>query len=185
MTDQELFDAFEEYQRGRGLAQSTRERRRMSLRSLTRYMTPRSITTVKVPDVDGWLARLKTPGTKTAYYRDLVAFYKWAHRRELIAANPMLLTDPPRAPKHLPKPCKAEVIGTAVAMSNGPTQLMILLGALAGLRVAEIAALSSEDIFLDHEPPVLLVRQGKGGKDRIVPIHPTLLARLRNVDHGW
>lgn len=98
----------------------------------------------------------------------------------------MLLTDPPRAPKHLPKPARAETIATAVAITtSGSTQLAILLGALAGLRVAEITALSSEDIFLDHEPPVLLVRQGKGGKDRIVPLHPTLIARLRNVEHGW
>jgi integrase len=148
-------------------------------------MAPRSITTVKVADVDHWLARLKTPGTKSAYYRDLVAFFKWAHRRELVVANPMVSTDAPRKPRHLPKPARVEVIATAVAMADGRTQLMILLGALAGLRVSEIAALSTEDIFLDNEPPVLMVRDGKGGKDRVVPLHPTLVSRLRGVSYGW
>jgi integrase len=185
VTDQELLDAFDEYQRGRGLAKATRGRRRMSLGSVGRFMAPRSITEVKVGDVDKWLARLTSPGTKRAYYSDLGAFFKWAHRRELVPSNPMLMTDPPKKPRHLPKPARADVIATAIAMSSGPTQLMILFGALAGLRVAEIAALSSEDVFLDHEPPVLLVRQGKGGKDRIVPLHPRLLERLRNAQHGW
>jgi integrase len=185
VTDLELFDAFAEYQKGRGLSACTRRRRSMSLGNFARFMTPCSITTAKAADVDKWLTRLTAQGTKKSYYSDLVAFYKWAHRRELIASNPMLLTDPPRKPKHLPKPARAEVIGTAVAMSNGATQLMILLGALAGLRVAEIAALSSEDVFLDREPPVILVRQGKGGKDRVVPLHPILVERLRGVSHGW
>lgn len=184
-TDQTFVDAFNEYQKGRGLSAHTRRRRTMSLSNFSRFMTPASITTAKPKDVDQWLARLTAAGTKKAYYSDLVAFFRWAHRRELVASNPMTLTDPPRQPKHLPKPARAEVIATAVAMSNGPTQLMILLGALAGLRVSEIAAMSSEDIFLDHEPPVLVVRQGKGGKDRIVPLHPTLVERLRGVGHGW
>lgn len=185
MNDEELLDAFDEYQRGRGLATQTRHRRRMSLGNIGRFMSPLSITEVRVADVDKWLGRLHSPGTKKAYYSDLVAFFKWAYRRELVASNPMLMTDAPKKPRHLPKPARPEVIATAIAMSNGTTQLMILLGALAGLRVAEIAALSSEDVFLDNEPPVLLVRQGKGGKDRIVPLHPRLVERLRHVQHGW
>jgi site-specific recombinase XerD len=185
VTDQELFEAFEEYQRGRGLSPSTMERRRGSLRGFTRYMTPRSITTAKPADVDKWLTRLKSQGTKGAYFSDLKSFFLWAHRRELIPVNPMMMCDAPRRSKLLPKPARAEVIGLAVAMSSGPLQLMILLGALAGLRVGEIAAMSSEDIFLDREPPVLMVRQGKGGKDRVVPLHPILQERLRGIDHGW
>lgn len=148
-------------------------------------MTPRPITTVKVGDIDQWLGRLTGQSTKKAYYSDIKAFFRWAERRELVTTNPMLMTDPPKNPRHLPKPARAEVIGTAVAMADGRTQLMILLGALAGLRCAEIAALSTEDVFLDHEPPVLMVRQGKGGKDRVVPLHPILIERLRGVSHGW
>lgn len=185
MTDAELLEAFEGYQAGRGLSASTRRRRRMCLRNFTTFMAPLSITTAKPGDVDKWLIRLTSQSTKGSYFSDLKSFFLWAHRRELVAANPMMLCDPPRRPKLLPKPARADVIGTAVAMSDGAVQLMILLGALAGLRVSEIAALSSEDIFLDREPPVLMVRQGKGAKDRIVPLHPTLQDRLRGVGHGW
>lgn len=185
MTDQELFDAFDEYQKGRSLSDKTRARRRVALRQFTRFMTPRSVTAAKPRDVDQWLARLTTAGTRRAYYTDLANFFRWAQRRELIDNNPMLQTDPPRPPRHLPKPAREEQIATALAMTDGRTQLMILLGALAGLRVSEIAALSTEDIFLDREPPILLVRDGKGGKDRVVPAHPRLVERLRGVSYGW
>lgn len=184
-SDAELFQLFDSYQAGRGLADSTRRRRRMCLRNFTTFMAPLSITSAKPADIDKWLTRLTSQGTKGSYFSDLSSFFLWAHRRELVVSNPMTLCDPPRRPKLLPKPARADVIATAVAMSNGTTQLMILLGALAGLRVSEIAALSSEDIFLDREPPALMVRQGKGGKDRIVPLHPVLQERLSGVGHGW
>jgi integrase len=185
MTDQELFDAFDQYQQGRCLSAATIRRRAVSLRGFAKFMTPRSVTAAAARDVDQWLTRLRSSGTKAAYYRDLVAFYRWATRRELIDRNPMLLTDAPRKPKHLPKPAREEHIATAIAMADGRTQLMILLGALAGLRISEIAAISTEDIFLDREPPILLVRDGKGGKDRVVPLHPRLVERLRGVSYGW
>ncbi len=185
VTDQELLHAFDQYQRGRGLADTTRRRRTASLDRFTDFLAPRSITTTRPDDVDQWLAGLNAAGTKAGYYSDLKAFFQWAHRREHVALNPMSLTDPPRKPKYLPKPARPDVIATAVAMSSGPVQLMILLGALAGLRVGEIAALSSDDIYLDRMPAVLMVRQGKGGKDRIVPLHPVLVERLRGVRRGW
>lgn len=37
------------------------------------------------------------------------------------------------------------------------------------------------DLFLDGDRPTLKVRQGKGGKDRVIPVHPELGTALRNV----
>ena len=44
----------------------------------------------------------------------------------------------------------------------------------AGLRVSEALALEVTDLSLDAEPPTLRVRQGKGRKSSIVPVHPEL-----------
>jgi integrase len=79
----------------------------------------------------------------------------------------------------MPKPAPPETIAAALIRGDGDTQVMVLLGALAGLRRAEIAGLQRGDLYLDAEPPVIHVRAGKGAKDRVVPIHPTLLAHLR------
>jgi len=45
-----------------------------------------------------------------------------------------------------------------------------------GLRISEAAALRWRDV--DLEGRYLVVRDGKGGKDRSVPLHPILLAEL-------
>lgn len=55
------------------------------------------------------------------------------------------------------------------------TVLMTMYG--AGLRVMEALRLRLEDV--DSERMVLRIRQGKGRKDRYVPLTPTLLAALR------
>ncbi len=51
-------------------------------------------------------------------------------------------------------------------------------------RISEIGALDANNVHLDAEPPVLVVRDGKWGKDRIVPLHPRLIPMLRGQS-GW
>jgi len=46
-----------------------------------------------------------------------------------------------------------------------------------GLRLSEVLALRVKDI--DGERRLLRIEQGKGAKDRLVPLSPTLLAELR------
>lgn len=53
---------------------------------------------------------------------------------------------------------------------------MVQTGLYAGLRVSELTGLRIDDI--DLAAPELMVRQGKGGKDRVVPIAAKLLTAL-------
>lgn len=184
MTDGELFEAFAEYQRGRAFSVHTVIRRRRSLASFARHMAPASVTTATAVDVEEWLRRLRAPRTRHAYRSDLASFFRWAQRRELVTSNPMPLVDPVKVPKALPKPAPVEAIAAALATASGDVQLAILLGALAGLRRSEIAALERQDFHLEAVPPVLVVRNGKGGKDRVVPVHPLIAERVQGVT-GW
>ena len=179
MSDAELIDGYAAYQRNRAFSEHTIRRRICSLNRFCRDVAPKSITRATAADIEDWLSGLIKPRTKHAYRSDLAAFFKWAERRELIDRNPMLLVDPVRVPKGMAKPAPPEVIAMAMTRSSGDTQVMILLGALAGLRRSEIADLQRGDIYLDGEPPVIHVRHGKGDKDRVVPIHPTLMQHLR------
>ena len=60
-----------------------------------------------------------------------------------------------------------------------PQCYVTLFGLLActGLRISEALALSRDDVDLSEG--VLTVRAGKGGKSRLVPVHPSALGPLR------
>jgi len=56
---------------------------------------------------------------------------------------------------------------------------IVLLGLFAGLRLSEIAALNWKDVDLDAE--TITVKNGKGGKDRVVTIAARLLDDLKET----
>ena len=80
---------------------------------------------------------------------------------------------------------KREVDAIIACAEPGPPRLLILVQWRAGLRIAEALALTKDDLSLDSELPTLRVRRGKGGKARLVPVHPELETALRAVlDYG-
>lgn len=182
--DRQLAETFTTYQMSRAFSPSTVNRRRLSLNRFATHMAPASITTATAADIDEFTAKQRAAATANAYRSDLSVFFRWAVRRGLVANNPVLGTDSVRRPKALPKPAKAEWITATFTVASAELQLALLLGALAGLRISEVVALDANNVHLDAEPPVLVVRDGKWGKDRIVPLHPRLIPMLRGQS-GW
>ena len=67
------------------------------------------------------------------------------------------------------------------AAPNPRARLLMLLQWRAGLRVSEGQALEAADLLLDSDQPTIRVRRGKGGRSRIVPVHPELPNALEAV----
>ena len=63
---------------------------------------------------------------------------------------------------------------------HAPARLLFLIQWRAGLRISEALALEVADLDLDAANPTIRVRQGKGNKSRLVPVHPELADGLRN-----
>jgi integrase len=59
---------------------------------------------------------------------------------------------------------------------------MVMMLYSTGMRSAELLQLQVADI--DSRRMLIHIRQGKGGRDRYVPLSPTLLATLR-VYYRW
>ena len=178
----ELLASFTQWQRQRSCSAATMRRRRSSLTNFARWMAPAHIATATTTDVEEWLDTFTAPRTRHAYRSDLATFYRWATRRQILAHDPTILTDPIRVPKSLPRPVPAHLVPDIIATAPDDTvRLACALAAYAGLRRSEIAALTADDIATHIAPPLLAVRNGKGGKDRIVPLHPVLVAMLTNV----
>jgi integrase/recombinase XerD len=109
------------------------------------------------------------------------AFFKWAVRNNLVLSNPASELELPKVERRLPKPALS--IGEAEAVLAVPDvatvtglrdRAMLEVFYSTGIRRAELARLAVFD--LDADRATLLVRQGKGRKDRLVPIGPRALA---------
>ena len=88
--------------------------------------------------------------------------------------------------RKLPEYLEAADINALIrATPNQRVRLFLLLGWRAGLRVSEIGALRVSDLYLDGDRPTLKVRQGKGRRDRIVPVHPELREALTAAVEFW
>lgn len=84
-----------------------------------------------------------------------------------------------KKPKKLPSVLSpAEVERLFDSVTNPRDLLMLRIAYAAGLRASEVVRLRVEDI--DSSRMVLCVRQGKGSKDRQVPLSPRLLRELRS-----
>jgi len=167
--------AFDTWQETRNYSQNTIERRHTSLASFARAIQPLGIEQATHEDIDEWLSGYPSPATRHAYLSDVNVFYRWAVKRRILTANPADDVEPIRVPASLPRPVPTELIPHIIAAATDPRlELMLALAALAGLRVFEIAALRWEDVAIHTNEPHLIVRLGKGQKDRRVEISPWL-----------
>lgn len=113
----------------------------------------------------------------------LRSFYLYLLMDERIAHNPTELLEMPKLPRHLPEVLSVEEIERIEGVIDRSTNeglrdyTMIELMYACGLRVSELCGLLYSDI--DFENECVLVRAGKGAKDRLVPIGEATLALVR------
>ena len=88
---------------------------------------------------------------------------------------------PPKVPKSLPKALTREEVRKLLSVippTRRRDRLIFLLLYGAGLRVSELCNLKKSDV--DFERSLIIVRGGKGAKDRVVPIPGFLLEEIRS-----
>lgn len=108
----------------------------------------------------------------------LCSFYGWAVDSDRITdrcnpARKLAAVTPVRA---RPRPTPDTVLQQALWFADDKQELMLLLAGYGGLRRSEVARVHPEDFDWDREE--LLVR-GKGGHERLVPVHPDLARAVR------
>lgn len=90
----------------------------------------------------------------------------------------------PKKPVQLPKVLSKEEIAAILKATENPKhKVMIMLGYGCGLRVSEITRLEVND--LDENRMLLMVRRGKGKKDRTISLSPAILAVLREYKEKY
>jgi site-specific recombinase XerD len=98
-----------------------------------------------------------------------------------ILKRPELMTEVPRPKRTRKLPSVAgrgEVVALLRATSSPKHRALIMLMYSSGLRVSEAVQLRMDDLVTTRG--VILVRGGKGRKDRIAPLSPALTAIIRH-----
>ena len=104
-----------------------------------------------------------------------------ARRRRPIGLHPEK-TDLELQTRPLPEYLEADEVNAIIRAAPSPkAKLLMLEQWRAGLRVSEALDLEVRDLSLDTATPTLRVRSGKGGKARLVPVHPELHGALSSA----
>jgi len=163
-------DAWTNWMIAAGTSIRTIELRRGQMRRLAEAHLRRSPWRINTNDLVNWMsAQAWSQETRRSNRATLRAFYKWAAQSGRTRRNPALDLPSIPAPHTVPRPTPDEVIAEALRSGSDRDRLILSLAAYAGLRRAEIAALR-----WDHVTTEGIRVHGKGGKIRIVPVHPQL-----------
>ena len=85
----------------------------------------------------------------------------------------------PKREKRIPEYLEADEVNAIIGAAPNPkAKLLMLEQWRAGLRVSEALDLEVRDLSLYTPNPTIRVRSGKGGKTRLVPVHPELHGAL-------
>ncbi len=117
----------------------------------------------------------------------LRSFFKWCVKQRFLSSNPTNGIEKPKLPKRLPR-CLNRKDTQAILnqvrwfpwryrFEGVRNEMVLYLLIYTGLRLQEMLDLEIPDVNLSSRE--ILIRQGKGQKDRIVPIHPRLVPILR------
>lgn len=187
MSPEDLIETFlRQTYTSRGCSEKTIRARRSALNQLREHLGETPIEDARTDDLTEYLAAnpdwaANTRATKAAAIR---VFCRWLQITQRRVDNPSILMGHTPARKGVPRPTPIrrykEARAAAAASGNVRDILLLELPAKLGLRRAEACA-----VHTDHVEEGWLRVQGKGGRERIVPIPPDVQELLDQLPVGW
>jgi site-specific recombinase XerD len=116
--------------------------------------------------------------TRRSTYASIRSFYRWALEDGRVTEDVADMLPSVKPGPAVPRPTPEHVYTDALADADARTRIILRCAAEEGLRRAEIAQISRDDLIEDLDGWTLLVH-GKGQKDRLVPLTDSLAADLR------
>ncbi len=188
-TPDELRRDFEAYLRlERSLSPNTADAYLVDTAHLMEYLEERNLTLMEVTEQDLHLllATLRDLGisarSQARMIAGLRAFFKFLRLEGYIMFDPSELLESPQLPRHLPDVLSiGEIDAMIAAIPQGKDESLrneaiieTLYG--SGLRVSELVDLRISRISLDDR---LMIVEGKGSKQRMVPMSPSSVELIR------
>lgn len=171
-----------------GLAPGTVQIRRTALDEFLKWLDGERIGALEAIDrgrleaFQAWLAgdrggsrKPLRRSTQVTRLNAIRAFFKWLLRQDLIARNPAAELVLPRLPRQVPARVLTEgevfrllAVPDARSSSGLRDRAILEMFYSTGMRRSELALLEVDDVDLDRG--TVVVRKGKGGRSRVVPV---------------
>lgn len=184
-----LLDAYEAHiMLERGLSENTRSAYRDDILKLLQFLDEENLS---LQDVDA--AGLETfaaalfdlgvaPRTQARILSGVRSFFKYLVSEQYVNNDPSTLLVMPRTGRHLPEVLTVDEIDAMIAAippdsteaSRNRAMIETLYG--CGLRVSELTNLELGKLYVNDE---YLIVEGKGSKERLVPISPVAIERIK------
>ncbi len=172
-----LRERFIEDMRIRNLAARTIESYVAGVAKLARFYQ-RSPAAISAEEIRAFQVELLSRKVSWSQFNQIVSALRFFYAVTLARPGMVQMLPYGKKPKTLPTVLSVEEVNQLLAAARPGQQRMLLTTAYAcGLRVSELVHLKVTDI--DSARMVVTVRQGKGHKDRQVPLSPRLLTELR------
>ncbi|WP_346200042.1 tyrosine-type recombinase/integrase [Caldifermentibacillus hisashii] len=162
-----------------GKAPNTAKAYRHSLEKFAEYLdgSGADLTTFARSDVQFYVQRLETVEKRKAsgVNRELAAikaFCRWAGNDSAVRDIRVIKAAKPtsKAPEWLDRASRNRIIRETDRKRNRRDHAIVMTLLGCGLRVSELVALDRDDISMSDRKGTVHVRNGKGGKERYVPI---------------
>src|SRR5215207_4864670 len=126
--------------------------------------------------VDDLLTSGAKPATAVARHLALRRFSAWLTEEGEQAADPLLGIRSPQLDKPVVEPLTDDQLRALLRACRGPDmrdkrdEALIRLMFTSGARAGEVVAMQVNDLNLRSVPPTAIIRRGKGGRGRVVPL---------------
>jgi len=182
----DILTSFENYLLGRGLSPGTVA---VYLGHLHRFFSwvkdtygefdPAAVTSLDVADYRRHLqGKRRKPSSVNNALDAIASFFSFAKKARLVQTDPTegvkRLPEQKPAPKWLSRRELGALIRAVQKYGNKKEQALVMLLLHTGLRVSEAVSLKTTDVVIRDRSGHVVVRQGKGGKYREVPLNATV-----------
>jgi integrase/recombinase XerD len=184
----ESIEAFKKYMETMDRSKETIRGYSMEMAVFNRFLEKKNngpvyLTEVNEQDMEDYLLHLKikgdAPASRSRSLYILRSFYNFCYKKDLVLKNLGVKLEPIKVPQK--ERCyltEEEVNELLTAIDNPIIHVVVQTLFMTGMRISEALNLTLQDV--DMEKKVILVREGKGKKSRIIPISKKLHFHLVN-----
>lgn len=166
------------------------------VRTLNMFITKTAIAEISIIDratlreylLDQQEQRQWSPKTYRNHCQNFQSFFKWCKKEGILKKNPIKGIDKPKLPKALPRCLNKEDAQKVIHQTEWypwryrfervRNSCIISVFIMTGIRLQELLNLQVHDVNLEIQE--MFIHQGKGNKDRKIPIHPQLVPKLHD-----